>query len=316
MAEKTAFQDKVLQMIADVARPSVTVPDVPFHKVITDPTQKADAEFFLDHGMTRGQEADRERLYSRETFETGATADLQGEPPTELCGVRGLSPTRARYVRFFEWRLSEEKKLSDLQSRKAHLESLIDAPNATEIEIKKEIARASSLLAKGDAENYSSAKRKALDERLASEKYAAETARYALVELDCAIEIAGLRVAQLNSRETEFINPVVIEAAKEIGLDKLYKKKIGELRHVLELVIGLHNLVSGGSIHSAFESKIGFDPFHAAKEVRLPRFPYESGADNERALDCSGNEYVWQQLKQSLLLHPRQDLCRFIALPK
>jgi len=293
-----------------------------FGRPTTDPKQQEAADFFLEHGMTREQMAERDRMIGRERFEDGVLADLKGEPPENICNTRGLSPKRARYARFFELRLRLAKELSDLETKKADFLALIEAPKATEVEIRREVVRSAAHLLGRDADNSGSAKRKALEERLAAERHSAEAAQEATPELDRAIEKAQLRLAHINSREDEFLIPAVIAVANESGLGELYLKKVDELRVVLDLVNGLANVARRQDCWSGFSGFEGAagpgNAFAQLTTVKLPCPAMEAvkKAEAKLVLSHSGNTDVWKHLMQSLLLDPRHNAKNFIALPK
>lgn len=289
---------------------------------IVDPVAREEANFFLDHGTTKAQFAERARILERENFENRAVSDLVYDaPPEDICNTKGLGPKRARYARYFEWRWQENKKLANLESKKAYLESLIDAPKATEAAIRKEISQTAAFLMGRDMCNGGdNGKRRVLDDRLASERHAADAAREALSKIEQDLEIARLRTAALDARETEFIKPAIIEIADEIGLGELYLKKARELREVVELVNGLSDVAREFGTFGGLEAKTkGGEPFESAEVVRLPLPPLpsiSSAASADLYIQRTANTVPWNQLKQSLILDPRHNAKHCIALPK
>ncbi len=291
-----------------------------FERTITDPKALDAANFFLDHGITREQYVEKLQRRKRLNFEDGVTSHVRlDEPPKNICDTKGLSPKRARYARFFEWRLRHAKELSTLESKKAHFKSLIDAPATTEAVIKTEIKRtANYLMGRETANGGDTAKRRALDERLASERHAADAAREALPELEGEIDVVRLKLTALNERESEFLYPAIVEVAQEIGLADLYIKKIAELREVLELVVGLSRVAGGwtsgfDTLKASVQGEVGMA---IAKTVKLPEMPVWAN-DKEQPdfkIEAHGNSEVWEQLRQSLLLNPRHR--PGIPLPK
>jgi len=293
-----------------------------FGRPTTDPKKQEEADYLLEHGMTREQTAERDRMIARERFEDGVLTDLKGEPPEDICNTRGLSQKRARYALFFELRLRLAKELSNLETKKADFQALIEAPEATEGEIRREVIRSAAHLLGRNADNSGSAKRKALEDRLAAERHSAEAAQEATPELDHAIEKARLRLAHINSREDEFLIPAVIEVANESGLGELYLKKVDELRAVLDLINGLANVARRQDYWSGFSGLEGAagqgTAFAQLTTVKLPCPAMEAvkKAEAKLVLSHSGNTDVWKQLMQSLLLDPRHNAKNFIALPK
>ena len=63
---------------------------------ITDPVALSEAEFILQNGMTREAAAERARIRERQDWEAQCVSDLNGDPPTDLCTTRGLSPKRTQ----------------------------------------------------------------------------------------------------------------------------------------------------------------------------------------------------------------------------
>jgi len=77
---------------------------------------------------------------------------------------------------------------------------------------------------------------------------------------DTGAAVLRLRLAKLNEREIEFLDPVLVEAADQIGLGALYLRKIAELRAVTDLLFGLSDVV--GRYGSGFGT---------GKEIAPPR---------------------------------------------
>jgi hypothetical protein len=271
------------------------------------------------NGMTRAEWAEKVRPFSaHDESDEVHTFDLEGEPPDGICNARGLSPQRARLARYHAWRMQEERKQSDLQTLKAKMQSIIDVPAATEAEIKREVKRtASFLMGREPTDGADIAKRRRLDDRLASERHAAEAAREALAEIERKTKIGELRLSRLNRRESEFVHPALIEVAEELGLGKLYLKKIAELREVTEIIFGLSKVTGKGSGVAC--QMHGERPLRDAEAVSFPRNVLPSMAKTEShecTITSHGRPEVWTQLHQAILLNPGMDASKFVALPR
>jgi hypothetical protein len=272
----------------------------------TDPAVLSEWAYFEKHGMTRAQASEQAKARRRDDFIDEAVRGLTGEPPQDICNVRGLGPKRALFARFTAWRCRETIRQSELLTRKTELEAMIAAPAATEAAIRAAVKNtAAALMGRDSGEPKSS--RKTLDDRLSSERHTAEAAAEALSEVEAEIEIANLRVARLDEREGEFLNPAMVEVADDIGLGDLYLKKIAELREVSKLIFGLAEVAGGYG--SGFEGSIA---------VKMPRAGFHSIAKrpaSDFAIEGARVD-VWRGLAQSLLLDPRHDASKFIPLPR
>jgi hypothetical protein len=267
-----------------------------------------DAVFAVEHGMTREQFAEMQRAHARQDFEADAVRDLNGEPAENICNTRGLPPKQARLARFHSWRLQIQRTASELQTKRAEFERMMEAPKHTESALKGEVRRTAARLMGRDVGGAGEGIRKALEDRLSEDRHRAEAAREALPELDKQIEVAELRLKRINERESEFLHPAIVEAADRIGLGKLYLKKIAELRAVTDLIFGLREVVGGyGS---------GFENSAAVNFPRTGLASLRDTKDAEYRIEPKGNDSLWRQLAQSLLLNPRHDTSRFVALPK
>jgi hypothetical protein len=279
----------------------------------TDPRVLERANYFFEHGITREQEAERDSQWRRDAAKSAAISDLQGEPPH--CNTRALSPQRARFARYTEWRLNERKKLAALEGKRTEFEAMMAAPAATEAAIRSVIRRAADrLLGRGVGEKSD---RRSLDERLIEERHAAEAAREALPELDQQIELARLRVLTLDSREDEFLKPAIMEAADTMGLGKLYLKRLAEFREVAELVFGLSKVAGG------YESGFTSLQCHGVANgnqypiaLEFPRMPSASQEPRDYLITTDGRPDVWHQLRQALSLDPYCRADRVVALPR
>lgn len=259
-----------------------------------DPNVLEEANYFFKHGVTRAQASEQAAAWRRQDFEDGAVRDLLGEPPKDICNTRGLGPKRARYARYHHWRLNVQKELSDVQTKKAELESIIATPGETEVKRKASVRKtAAFLMGREQASDEDAGK--TLTERLMVEQHRAEAAREALPEIEAALDVAQLRLAAINEREGEFLNPALVEIAEEAGLGKLYMQKIKELRAVTDVLFGLTATVGWGY------------GIHSAESVIMPKVGLPSMPSNEReyTLNGRGSAELWHGIRQSLLLDPK-----------
>jgi hypothetical protein len=270
--------------------------------------------FRLLHGMTRKEWAEKVRPYvSSERLEDSPATDVSGEFPKNSIKRRGLPPQRARLVQFHAWRIQEERNLADLQTLKMKMQGIVAKPEATEAEIRDEVKKsAARLMDREPGAGIDTANRKQLGDRLASERYAGEAAREALSQIENNIAVAELRLSRLNLRESEFMRPALIECAEELGLGKLYLKKIAELKQVSELLFGLDS--DGIEYKSRDEHH-----FKRAEAVKFPLAFLTSAGGVEPDLTTirsHGRPDLWKQLGRAILLSPDMDVGKFIALPK
>ena len=184
---------------------------------MTDPNGLIEADFVLRHGMSRARYSEMMAAHRRQEFEDGAVRDLRGEPPEDICNTRGLGPKRARYARYFHWRLQIQRELSEVQSKRAELEAMIAAPSETEAKRKASVKRtAAFLMGREQASDEDAGK--TLTERLMVEQHRADAAREALPEIEAALDVAQLRLAAINEREGSFCIPPWSRLPKRPGL--------------------------------------------------------------------------------------------------
>lgn len=272
----------------------------------TDPRVIRELGFLEHNGMTRAQFAERETEWQREAREALALADFNGEPPDGICSVKGLSPKRALYARYFAWRLQVATELASLESKKAELEAIIGSRGQVETEIVNGIRRtANRFLGRGNDSGEGEARD--LAERLAVCQHRAEAAKLALPELDQQIETAQLRVKRLEERESEFLHPALIEEADKAGLGKLYLAKIEELRKVVALINGLSEVVATYGSNFMMPLTIKLPP-----QVGFPSTANTKISDY--VISNSERSDIFRQLAQSLKLDPHHRAV--VPLPK
>jgi len=274
---------------------------------ITDPNSLAEANYFLAHGMTRAQAAERQAARRREEAEAQTLSDLNGEPP-RIVNTKGLGEKRAALANYFDWLHGEAKRRDDLLQRRAELDATIAAPAETESKIHDAVRKTAAAMM-GRVHASETIDRGALDAQLSSERHQSEAAKIAITEIDRQIEKAELRVARLTERESEFLHPALVEAADEIGVGKLYVKKIAELRAVTDLIFGLANTVGGYGSGFEYPADIKFP-----KATALPSL--SKAASGDYFIGAAGNIGVWKALALALRFNPRQDASKFVAVPK
>jgi hypothetical protein len=252
-----------------------------------------DANFYLDHGMSREQWAEMIRERNREDRETIAVADLEGEPPVESLGswvARGnVPPQRMRLARFVAWRESEASALAALVKARAKLVDVVEAPIQTQLRIGEMIKTGASRLLAAiggnveDALDDDAISRRVLDERLSAQRHRAEAAREAIVGLDPKIAVAQLRVARLRERESEFLRPALFEYA-DAAYATTYLAKVAELRKALMPLLGLSRYLGYESPRVALPSISDLPTLKAAASDALSLRPSTAAASLWTAL--------------------------------
>jgi hypothetical protein len=272
----------------------------------TDPDFQAEANFFLANGMSRADYAAMRATMRREEAEAQSIRDLNGKPP-ELVSTRGLAPARAQLAQYYEWQHQEAKRRDDLIARRAELEAMIAAPAKTQQAIAEAVRQTATTLM-GRAHASEKIDRAAMDAQLSSERHQAEAAQIALVEIEKQIETAELRCAHLDSRQDEFLNPALVEAADEVGLGKLYMKKIAELRAITDLLNGLAHVAGG------FGSGFGQPQTVSFSKLGLPSIKDAPSA--AYSILAEGNDRLWRELGRAFKMNPRTDASKFVSVPK
>jgi hypothetical protein len=292
---------------ADLARIAAQNPQLGA-RGITEPNALADANFFLAHnGQTREQHAEGQRFRARQDFAARNVADLDDDPPSGLGGdIRGLSPARATFARYSAWLATEVEKLTKLETKRAELLGMIDATAETESRIQVAVRATADFLLGRTKDDGDQAHRKALDERLATQRHQSDAAKVALPEIERQIEVAEMRVNRLREREKDFLWPALIEVADLSGLGKQYAAKAQELAKLVELLFGLA-YVAGNFWGSGLPR---------AHKVELPAFPgLPSIAKSEFNISASSaNADPWSKLAAALTADPRCDATKHLKL--
>lgn len=296
-----------------------------FGRGTTDPAIIARDDYSQQHGEYPEQTAERAALLRRELDEAATIADLQGEPPA-LSNSR-LSPKRTRYAAYAAWLMSERQKLATLEKNRKRLEGFVAAPAETEAAIRRNVQDAADGLLGGAKDGGGANEFKNLHDRLTTERYAEKAAQVALPNLDREIEVAKFRVETLTAREYEFLNPVIIEIADDMGLGHIYMKRLAAFREVAELVFGLSEIVGGydsGFVGMMACVQAQRPPFQLVKEttgcVTLPRpgLPSLSKVQSDDFELKTGHDRLnlWAQLRQALVMNPHCRAENVVVLPK
>jgi hypothetical protein len=242
-----------------------------------------EAEFVRRTGMGSADHANRSTEWLRETFERNSVADLNGDPPSDITNVRGLSPARARWARFFEWQRQVSRELHEFESRRADVEAKLAKAEA---DIKSGVRQTANRMLSGNDGGD--------DTGVLAARHTAEAARVALPELEETIDRAKLRVKHLEKRQDEFLHPVIMELAEAGKLGVRYMAAIKELRHVTELIFGL-------------TKALGRSP-QLQSHITLPRAILTNGEHRDYIIGADIRDSVWTELIRSLQCDPRADI--------
>lgn len=243
--------------------------------------------------------------HARADRDEKSIADLNGDPPPGI-PVVGLSPRRALLARYIRWRETLQSELAMLVAKRDQLQTLVDAPNETEAKIRGGVRRTVDFLLGRSADNSDEGARAALDSELAAQRHRAEAAKSALPELEPQIEQAQMRIARLEERRKEFLNPALTELADELGLARAYQRKIAELQETAALIFGLAGVVGG------FDSGV-----EGARTIHFPR-PATPSAKHAPAeafkIPAPGNVEIWRKAAEQLLLDPHAKATKLVSL--
>jgi hypothetical protein len=203
------------------------------------------------------------------------------------------------------------------QRKRGALVGIKEAPRATESAIRTLVKRgADFLLGRAQEDEGDTAKRRALDDRLAEQRYRAESAEAALVEVDCEIDRAKLRCKRLAEREEEFLDAAVYElGCKHVG--SAYRERAEALRDVVNLAAGLSEFrgYSGGRPRSLGASvrNVSIGGYVAPKvEFVLPDFGALGSPKPIATKDA--DRATWRKVADALRSDPHADVSAL--LPK
>jgi hypothetical protein len=165
-------------------------------------------------GMSRGDYAERERMYAAERQQIKVLADIESDPPP-IDTPAGMSSKRRAYAAYHAWLTAETATLTALEAKRAECQAIVDAPAESEGTIRATVRRVADRLLNGLPSDASDALAyREADAKRQQQQLAAEAAAMALNDLERPIEIAQMRVNRLREREREFLSPVLFEAAE------------------------------------------------------------------------------------------------------
>ncbi len=254
-------------------------------RVSHDPNLISEAEFQIQHGMSKAAYAERQRIWARDAYEQEVTADLDGSPP--LIDVPdGLTPKRQAWFRFSRWLSDEESTLAALEAKRAELQSIIAEPVSTEGALRQMVRRtADTLLGKGREESDATAWA-ALESQRVAQQHRAAAAQLAIEDLEQDLEISRLRVDHLRNRLREFLSPCIFEAAE--GIQRI-------LAHKRAQVAALEKALNPLSEYSYY-----------GLQVTQPEQP---------SLDIRW-KHSWDGIANALQADPATDISRMLPNPK
>ena len=224
-------------LIADLARmgrdggaPLIGRPNV-------EPSVLEEVAFREKNGMSRADFAERERQRKREAAEDQILNFYRGPIPGDVVAdVRGLRGARLEFARFKAWLSRTAGELAELESTRSKLNDIIEAPTKTAGGIAALVKRTASLLIGNSSADIDADERLNLDRRLAAERHRAEAARQALPEVEAQIAAKQMQAELLQSRESEFLNPLMQDLLEASGVAKLLARRRAEVAR-LELII-------------------------------------------------------------------------------
>ncbi|MFL5282905.1 MAG: hypothetical protein ACJ8AW_18410 [Rhodopila sp.] len=141
------------------------------------------------------------------------------EPPDDIEVPNGLSPQRARLVRYVGWLARLRGELDDAVSGRAAFLATMKVPSLTRAAIQQLIADDKSglvgLMTRGgegvSMHSLRSHERKLLLEQLVADEHAAEVAGSALTEVEKTIDSLERQIQVVSGRHGEFVAAVVQE---------------------------------------------------------------------------------------------------------
>ncbi|HLG85979.1 MAG TPA: hypothetical protein VKZ79_02160 [Alphaproteobacteria bacterium] len=240
----------------------------------------------------------------------------QGEPPAaEVLGIdiAGLSPQRARLVRFIGWMTQTRGELDELEDGRARFLEALGVPAVTRQKIDELIASdATGLVAwmKTGAMGITprqvhSFERQQLEAKLKDDTHKAEVAKAALRTIEREIVQKKRQVEELEARRRDFVFDVLIEEADRLG--RTYLERIEQLRATLTPLVALGEVVG---LYRDYRAAGALPEV----EIRLPRFGLpalaNAGARHGTALKIDaetvrGAARRWRSLAEAWAKDPR-----------
>jgi hypothetical protein len=141
-----------------------------------------------------------------------------------------------------------------------------------------------------------------LEQKLKSDRHAAQVASVTLREIEREIAVKTIGLKFLELRSDRFVRSAMVEAARESGLGELYLQKIDELRDVLLQLLGLGWVVGP---HDGFRAR----PVLEGAELHFQDFglPAIAGKDLKIVADRKSLEAAaapWRKLAAELVKNP------------
>jgi hypothetical protein len=220
----------------------------------TDPNVLSEIAFQDAHqGMSRATYAERERQWKRDETEAAILQEYQGAIPGGIVAdTRGLSPKRAEFARYVAWKSLAAVELTELESTRAKLADMIEAPAHTESKITATIKRAARMLVAGfreppdlpaiRAEDDNAHQHAVLEAELADQNFKSKAAREALPEIEAQISAKRKQLDLLQSRQNEFLRPAAVEIFEQSGIGRVYTRKVAEVAAMQNIINGFTSL--------------------------------------------------------------------------
>jgi hypothetical protein len=213
---------------------------------VTDPRVLSDHEFFVKHGLTRDQFAERSAMFEREAWEANAVRDIDDV----LDCLAGSAADK--YLAYHGMLSTEQGRLAELQRKSAELEAIMAQPVEAESALRAALRRTADALLNGKSGDESDAdKRAELDAKIAAHRHRAEAAKIALADIGRDIDRQQVRVRHVKSRESEFLTPVIFAAVRESGIVERWEQLRAEADALETQLLGLVQTFSVPAGHSA-----------------------------------------------------------------
>lgn len=265
-----------------------------------------DREDEADDEARRLAEVAREREESEAAAEAAAVdaalAFAAIEPPEIAAALtNGLSPMRARLVRFVAWLAALEAEHASLVTGRGKYLTSMGVPQMTEAAIRKLIAEdktglLSMIASGGTASKHQmrSAERAKLAAKLAADQYAASIAESALVEAEARTDALTKQIEVARGRHGAFVADAIEEAAVERD-----GKRLAEAAQTLR---DLQLKVLGAEVATKQLRGVHHQPGHVKIDLPSPSFriPGISGATDKPGYVISGSPVGMAPLEMSV----------------
>jgi hypothetical protein len=232
-----------------------------------------------------------------------------GPIPTDIPAPPGLSPKRAELARFLEWHRRTVAELENLEEAHHRAIEALGGERTTKKKIdallEAYVAEVLKFALGGEvitARKLRAFERHQLEQKLKSDRHAAQVASVTLREIEREIAVKTIGLKFLELRSDRFVRSAMVEAARESGLGELYLQKIDELRDVLLQLLGLGWVVGP---HDGFRAR----PVLEGAELHFQDFglPAIAGKDLKIVADRKSLEAAaapWRKLAAELVKNP------------